>query len=321
MGLLVRSVPYSAKEEGTSDEHIWLFQEHTFGRSPQCSTVLDRSAVSRFHARLSWNGLKWTVRDLASRNGTYLNGRRLAEGKSVETSVGDRILFGDMHVEYRLAEADGPCSMLLARDEGGEETRIQLTSLVTLPSPDQPLCTILCGRGHEYSLEWDGGGIERLDHGQTFFVDGIGYTVVLGFQPDQSPQTVSSDVASVGEEIEIRVSPDEESAEIVLRTGAERQVFAPKVHFYLLAHLARIRQACADASVEGEATDDGWVDCETICGELRINREHLAQQVFRIRQELKSASPELAERVVDRRLRGRMRFGLPASQFRVRSMA
>lgn len=319
MGLLARAALDAGGDDASADVSIWLFREHTFGRGTACSTVLDRGAVSRVHARISWNGARWTLRDMASRNGTYLNGRRLAEGRSVDLDVGDRVHFGDLRVEYRLVDASPPESMVLVQEPDGGSRKVALSSCVTLPSPEQPLCTILCGRGDEYVLEREGGGTEPLDHGSVFQLGDLRCTVVLATDSSQSPQTASSDFDVGREEVEIAVSPDEESAEIVVRRWGEHQVFAPRAHFYLLAHLARVRQ---EQSVAGnDASDDaGWVDCESVCRDLRINREHLAQQVFRIRQDLKAASPELAERIVDRRLRGRMRFGLPPRQFLIRPL-
>ena len=58
-----------------NEKEICLFRDHIFGRDLRCSSVLKGNAVSRFHARISWNGENWCLRDLGSRNGTYLNGR------------------------------------------------------------------------------------------------------------------------------------------------------------------------------------------------------------------------------------------------------
>jgi serine phosphatase RsbU (regulator of sigma subunit)/pSer/pThr/pTyr-binding forkhead associated (FHA) protein len=45
------------------------------GRHPECDIVLEAAAVSRQHARIVNVGGNYFVEDLASRNGTYLNGR------------------------------------------------------------------------------------------------------------------------------------------------------------------------------------------------------------------------------------------------------
>lgn len=56
--------------------------------------------VSARHALLYIEGGRWWIRDLASRNGTYLNGRRIAEATAL--SDGDRIAFGGGGPEVRV---------------------------------------------------------------------------------------------------------------------------------------------------------------------------------------------------------------------------
>jgi len=47
------------------------------GRSPECDVFLDDVTVSRRHAELVREGETFTIRDLGSLNGTYVNRRRI----------------------------------------------------------------------------------------------------------------------------------------------------------------------------------------------------------------------------------------------------
>jgi FHA domain/zinc-ribbon domain len=47
------------------------------GRSPECEIFLDDVTVSRQHAELERDGDSFTIRDLGSLNGTYVNRRRI----------------------------------------------------------------------------------------------------------------------------------------------------------------------------------------------------------------------------------------------------
>jgi pSer/pThr/pTyr-binding forkhead associated (FHA) protein len=47
------------------------------GRSPECEIFLDDVTVSRHHAELERVGDVFTIRDLGSLNGTYVNRRRI----------------------------------------------------------------------------------------------------------------------------------------------------------------------------------------------------------------------------------------------------
>ena len=64
--------------------------------------VVDPS-VSRAHARVYARGEVLHVEDLGSTNGTFLNGRRLAEGKEVRARDGDELMLGALvfRVELR----------------------------------------------------------------------------------------------------------------------------------------------------------------------------------------------------------------------------
>lgn len=62
------------------------------GRSPNCQEVLDGAGVSREHALCAPQGPVVVLRDLASRNGTYVNGRPVTE---TPLSANDSVRVGD----------------------------------------------------------------------------------------------------------------------------------------------------------------------------------------------------------------------------------
>lgn len=71
----------------------------TVGRAATCDVVVGESTVSREHAELRHNAGRWFVRDLGSKNGTWLNGRRVAEAP---VSRGDVLRLGGLRMELRL---------------------------------------------------------------------------------------------------------------------------------------------------------------------------------------------------------------------------
>jgi hypothetical protein len=75
---------------------------YVFGRARDSDCVLPDPTVSRTHAwlRRDGDGHCW-LRDLASSNGTWVNGRRVVD--EVTVRPGDRISFGGL--EYRLSAA------------------------------------------------------------------------------------------------------------------------------------------------------------------------------------------------------------------------
>ncbi|TWU05477.1 SpoIIE family protein phosphatase [Stieleria varia] len=72
--------------------------ETTIGRHPDCHIVVDAGAVSRFHAKVTREGGNFSVLDLGSRNGTYLNGQLLQNAQSLHE--GDRIRISDVELVF-----------------------------------------------------------------------------------------------------------------------------------------------------------------------------------------------------------------------------
>ena len=65
------------------------------GRSPECDVFLDDVTVSRRHAELTRDGKVFTIRDLGSLNGTFVNRRRV---EAAELHDDDEVQIG----KYRL---------------------------------------------------------------------------------------------------------------------------------------------------------------------------------------------------------------------------
>jgi hypothetical protein len=72
----------------------------TLGRSQACDVVVGEETVSRFHAELRHgDGDEWTIRDLESTNGTWLNGTRIREARIFR---GDVLRLGGLRLDLRL---------------------------------------------------------------------------------------------------------------------------------------------------------------------------------------------------------------------------
>jgi pSer/pThr/pTyr-binding forkhead associated (FHA) protein len=76
----------------------------TIGRGTENSLPLpDDQRVSRLHASLEDYGAGWSIRDLGSRNGTYVNGSRLLAEQGLRP--GDQITIGDTVLRYESSRA------------------------------------------------------------------------------------------------------------------------------------------------------------------------------------------------------------------------
>jgi serine/threonine-protein kinase len=63
-----------------------------------------QAGVSRRHATIFRRGEQWFVQDLGSTNGTFVNGQKLAPNQSRVIRQGDKLRFGQIELEFGLAE-------------------------------------------------------------------------------------------------------------------------------------------------------------------------------------------------------------------------
>lgn len=107
------------------EEYLVERSEVVIGRDPASSLALDDSKVSRSHARILDRQGQYTIRDLGSRNGTYVNDRRIGP-ENGEVSIGDRdrIRVGNHIIQCFLPG-------MAASDEGRSQGDSDKTRLVT----------------------------------------------------------------------------------------------------------------------------------------------------------------------------------------------
>jgi len=104
---LLREKPRAPKaaitvREGDDRRDIVLGSEPlAIGRDPQNDITLDDRRVSRKHAEIRLRLGRYTLYDLQSTNGTYVNGRRVAE---VVLADGDRLSIGGVELQFRATD-------------------------------------------------------------------------------------------------------------------------------------------------------------------------------------------------------------------------
>lgn len=90
------------------------------GAAPDCDVFVDNPYVSRMHAQIVRQGDKYRIRDLDSKNGTYVNGTRIkAEGQELQS--GDRLELAEGQVELRFQTRGSTLTLETAATvEGGD---------------------------------------------------------------------------------------------------------------------------------------------------------------------------------------------------------
>jgi pSer/pThr/pTyr-binding forkhead associated (FHA) protein len=80
---------------GTLTELALTEHPLTIGRSPDADIVIDDDKASRLHCGIRLQDGKFLLKDLKSKNGTFLNDQRVEES---ELQAGDRIRVGKLEV-------------------------------------------------------------------------------------------------------------------------------------------------------------------------------------------------------------------------------
>jgi pSer/pThr/pTyr-binding forkhead associated (FHA) protein len=77
--------------DGTSREYALVEGENVIGRSPDCGLHVDDSSLSRRHAVVNIQSAGVTIRDLGSKNGTFVDEERIASDVSLTLSSSIRL--------------------------------------------------------------------------------------------------------------------------------------------------------------------------------------------------------------------------------------
>jgi hypothetical protein len=273
-----------------------LFARHLVGRSSLAHLRLSDPGISGEHAVLSWNGRAWEVHDLGSRNGTMLDGRRLAQGERAEVARGAALAFGSSSSAWRLVD-DGPPVVIALPAEGGEPIAGEL-DLLALPSSDDPELTVYRDASGQWTLDRDG-ATEGAASGREITVGGRRYTLHL---PDVVAQTLEASEAPLMLDaltLSFRVSRDEEFVALSASAGGIPLDLGARAHHGLLLALARAR--LGDRAEEVPETSAGWVYQEELARGLGLDEPHLNVTIFRCRQHLTAAGVLGAAGIVERR--------------------
>jgi hypothetical protein len=277
-----------------SGEEHFLSPRHLIGRAPACQLRVDDPSVSGYHAELAWDGARWSVQDLGSRNGTALAGRRLAKGERVALAEGDELVLAD-RLRFRLVDASAP--HLVATSAAGD-VRVAVDDLLCLPSDDAPELTIYRDRGDRWLVESED-ATTPLDEALPVIAGGVAWRVlspklvVATRDLDAEPQLGEHTFA-------FHVSRDGEHIELTLERRGRPTTLEPRAHLSLLLVLARERLRDA-ASATLPPSERGWVYRDDLPRLLGVQAELVHLWIHRARKQLARAGLRDAAAIIERR--------------------
>jgi hypothetical protein len=280
-------------------ERYELIAQTSIGRASDASLRLGQSHVSLQHASLRWTSRgQWELRDLQSRNGTYLNGQRVPPGYPVKLDLGAELAFGSVSDALVVEDVSPPRAMLVRVGEARPPIVLR-DALVALPSPEEPSVSLFRDESGQWFID-SRDRVGRLDDGDLITIGTEHWRCCLPTMPDET-ETLGNVVGlSTLADLELRlaVSPGEDAIELTLRMNGHDVRLGQKACHYLLLVLARCRQGQDLPSAVG--VDNGWISVGVLLELLHVSEQRLNVDIFRIRQELKAVGVVDAVGVIER---------------------
>lgn len=284
-----------------------LASSYIVGRAPASDLELTNRMASSTHAEILWNGSAWELRDLGSRNGTFIGTRRLQSGERVILRRDVRIAFGDTADPYEL-EDDGPPNAVATTDDDRREESED--GLLILPHPEQPIFTIFDEGGGNWVAESNDGTRRRIFDGEMLHVDGQLWRIELPRILELTWKPGAAQMSLRGAIMRFAVNRGEDQILVSLMQDNQVVDLPPRVHNHLLLALARARLA-DQADEEVSAEEAGWMYVDDLIEQLALPETGLNVHICRARKDLVRAKVVGAADVIERQPAARrLRLGV-----------
>ncbi len=279
------------------------------GRSPSAALRLQDVYVSGEHATLIWTGGRWEVRDLGSRNGTWVDGRRISSGEAVVVENGVHIGFGDPDDTWELAEAGPPAA--LAEDLKSGALKAAQDGILALPDEEHPEVVVYADAEGRWMLEEGDQGARPVLDEQIVTAGGVPWRIRVPAGLEGTA-TVNVQISLEAVKLRFAVSRDEEHVQVTVVHRGNESILEAREHWYTLLTLARQRLGDGELS----ASEQGWIERDDLLKMLGVDSNALNVAIYRARRQLQAAGVEGAAGLVEVR-RGQRRIGVGMDRLEV----
>jgi hypothetical protein len=289
--------PVATLRHVASGDQLPLAARHVIGRAATCDLRLGSPNVSGIHAEIVWSGESWTLQDLGSRNGTFIDDRRLAAGERTEVHEGATLAFGLPEHSYSLVCASPP--LLLATASDGTVV-VAEDELLCLPAPEACELSIFREADGRWVVESETSK-RTLDQQELVIAGGLPWRVTLPASIVQTREVQlerEMDVQDIALDFALSRDGEHVSGKLVTRATSFELEF--RAHLILLVVLARARLGDA-AQRHLPASEHGWVYRDELLRELDVDLQLLNLWIFRARQQLARTGLRGAGQLIERR--------------------
>ncbi len=273
---------------------------NSIGRDAGNDIRVEHSRASVQHAVLRWDGKAWSVRDLASTNGTFVDGKRIDPGVETRLPAVVALAFGDPENRWWLA-ADGP-PQAFAESLVDPQLRVEaVDDALGLPAADDPRVMVFRGFPH-WTLE-DDAGVRPVDDREVIVVDGHPWRLSLPMPPDETQGLA----VTVGKRLRVGGTFQRPVVSVLSKNSARR---VPRSRALRLLWLLA-REFAQDTRTD--PNDRGLTHMDLVASELGVDPSTVDVYVCRLRGRMaKSGIFELIER---RKGVGQLRLGFDKIDF------
>lgn len=283
------------------------------GRANHCTFQLKNRLVSGEHALLTWSEDDgWRLRDLGSRNGTFVDGQPIRPGDRVRLTAGSELTFADER--WHLVDESPPLAN--ARLEGADTVRVATDELLFLPDEEDPRVMV-------FPDQKTGRWVAEVDDEQQFIADQDTLEIDGGVWHLGLPPVVPSSemTSTLGmDELTLSLSTLDrlhftvhggEVANLVVWYRHRPIPVPTRDHHTLLLALGR----AALEDIDQPRGERGWRTIDTLCADLGADPTRINSHIFRARRQFASMGVGGAARLIERRATSRqVRLGIDRVQ-------
>lgn len=285
----------------SSDGALYPIAHRTLiGRAPTSTLRVSEPLASAEHASIAWTGGAWVIRDLGSRNGTFVDGKKIEPGAAVAVYEGAELGFGAKN-GFVLIDAAEPGATAQRLDSGA--IVCARGGLLALPGDQQPEVSIYRDTLGRWILERDDGELTIADDQALIKTAQGTFRLMLPVVLEGTPM-VEPGMALDRVLFRFAVSRNEEFVELTVIHDGEARSLELHDHHYLLLTLARLR----GEDRELPPSERGWTDRDVLLKMLSMEANAFNVAIHRARAQLLAAGIEGAAKIVEVRARQR-RFG------------
>jgi len=283
---------------------VRLYFRHLIGRSSLADLVVDDRLCSSRHCEVRWRDNAWCVHDLNSRNGTWLDGHRVAPESAEVLVAGRPLAFGNPALPWDIIDI-GPPTAVLISPEGTPFFAEDGVLVVPTASASERLVIHETNEGNWQIESPDGTTMPAPAERRINVADQPWRLLCPVVQPDTERFVPRREFDALT--LRFHLTTDGRNCRIEAVIDGAVLPIEPRAHDRLILHLARARLANPAA---------GWVHRDDLWGSMRLDESELNVWIYRIRRHFNALGISGSGRLIERQQgEGLIRLGVPQIEF------